>query len=107
LATPERHRIHRHAPATGRTAGGPATIFDVVADPTRRRIIELLRERERSVGELVLELQMAPPAVSKHLRTLRGSGVASVRADGRHRLYALRAAPLDELGAWLDGLRGR
>lgn len=102
MVRPQRHRIHRHAPATGRTAGGPHTIFDVIGDPTRRRIMELLHERERSVGELVLELQMAQPAVSKHLRTLRDAGVTSVRADGRLRWYALRTAPLEELGSWLD-----
>jgi DNA-binding transcriptional ArsR family regulator len=105
LTRPERHRIHRHTPAAGRTAGGPPTIFDVIGDPTRRRIIELVSERERSVGELVIELQMAQPAVSKHLRMLREAGVADVRADGRRRYYALCGAPLEELETWLAGLR--
>lgn len=99
---PQRHRIHRHTPAAGRTAGGPPTIFDAIGDPTRRRIMELLHERERTVGEVVIELDMAQPAVSKHLRTLREAGVATVRVDGRSRWYALRAEPLEELGSWLD-----
>jgi len=101
LTRPQRHRVHRHSPATGRTVGAPPTIFDAIGDPTRRRIIELLDERERSVGELVIELQMAHAAVSTHLRTLREAGVTGVRADGRRRWYALRAAPLEELGSWL------
>jgi len=63
--------------------------------------MELLHERERSVGDLVIELQMTQPTVSKHLRTLRESGVATVRADGRRRWYALRAAPLEDLVSWL------
>lgn len=101
MTRPQRHRVHRHSPATGRTVGGPPTIFDAIGDPTRRRIIELLDERERSVGELVIELQMAHAAVSTHLRTLREAGVTGVRADGRRQWYALRAAPLEELGSWL------
>lgn len=101
MTSPQRHRVHRHSPATGRTVGGPPTIFDAICDPTRRRIIELLDERERSVGELVIELQMAHAAVSTHLRTLREAGVTGVRADGGRRWYALRAAPLEELGSWL------
>lgn len=64
--------------------------------------MELLHTRERSVGELVLELQMSQPAVSKHLRTLRDAGVAAVRAAGRRRCYTLRADPLDELHSWLQ-----
>ncbi|HSJ46318.1 MAG TPA: metalloregulator ArsR/SmtB family transcription factor [Euzebyales bacterium] len=107
MARPQRHRIHRHTQAAGRTAGGPPTVFAVIGDPTRRRIMELLHERERTVGGLVLELNMAQPAVSKHLRTLREAGVAAVRADGRHRWYALRSAPLEELGSWLDGFGAR
>lgn len=63
--------------------------------------MELLHERERSVGELVIELDLGPRTVSGHLRTLREAGVVSVRADGRLRLYALRASPLAELGGWL------
>lgn len=64
--------------------------------------MELLHERERSVGELVVELQLAQPRVSKHLRVLRESGVAAVRAAGRRRYYALRAAPLEDLRSWLE-----
>jgi DNA-binding transcriptional ArsR family regulator len=103
VTRPRRHRIHRHASAVGRTAGGPPTVFDAIGDPTRRRIMELLHERERSVGELAIELDLAQPTVSGHLRTLCQAGVVSVRADGRLRLYALRASPLAELGGWLTG----
>jgi DNA-binding transcriptional ArsR family regulator len=63
--------------------------------------MELLHERERAVGELVIELDLAQRTVSRHLRTLCRAGVVSVRVDGRLRLYALRAAPLAELGGWL------
>lgn len=76
-------------------------MFDAIGDPTLRRIMELLHERERTVGELVVELDMAQATVSRRLRTLRAAGVASLREDGGRRWYALRAAPLEELGGWL------
>ena len=67
--------------------------------------MELVSDRERSVGELVVELQMDQPTVSEHLRVLRETGVVSVRQEGRRRWYALCAAPLTELDDWITGLR--
>jgi DNA-binding transcriptional ArsR family regulator len=81
------------------------TAFAAVAEPSRRRILDLLRERERPVGELVDDLRVSQPAVSKHLRILRDEGLVNVRPQGRSRLYALRAAPLAEVDAWLDPYR--
>jgi DNA-binding transcriptional ArsR family regulator len=81
------------------------TTFDVVAEPTRRRILDLLRERERPVGELVELLGISQPGVSKHLRALRDAGLVSVRVEAQRRWYRLRAAPLAELDAWLAPYR--
>lgn len=81
------------------------TAFAAVAEPSRRQILDLLRERERPVGELVDHLRVSQPAVSKHLRILRDEGLVDVRPQGRSRLYALRAAPLAEVDAWLDPYR--
>lgn len=79
--------------------------FAALADPSRRRILDLVRERERPVGELVDHLRISQPGVSKHLRVLREAGLVDVRADGRRRLYTLRAAPLTEVAAWLAPYR--
>lgn len=76
-----------------------------MAEPSRRRILDLLRERERPVGELVDRLSLSQPGVSKHLRVLREAGLVDVRAEGRHRLYGLRAEPLAEVDAWLEPYR--
>jgi|SRR5919198_6716937 DNA-binding transcriptional ArsR family regulator len=81
------------------------TTFDVVAEPTRRRILDLLRERERPVGELVGLLGISQPGVSKHLRALRDAGLVSVRVEAQRRWYRLRATPLAELDAWLAPYR--
>lgn len=81
------------------------SLFDVLADASRRRILELLRERERPVGELVAALRMSQPAVSRHLRVLRDAGVVDVRVDAQRRLYRLRPASLQELEAWLEPYR--
>lgn len=81
------------------------TIFDAVADPTRRRILDMLRERPRLVGELVNQLKISQPLVSKHLRVLRSVGVVSVRQDAQRRWYELRPEPLAEVGAWLESYR--
>ncbi len=80
-------------------------VFDVLADASRRRILELLRERERPVGELVSALGMSQPAVSRHLRVLRDEGVVDVRVDAQRRLYRLRPGSLRELDAWLEPYR--
>jgi DNA-binding transcriptional ArsR family regulator len=80
-------------------------IFDAVADPTRRRILDLLWAGERPVGEMVAELGMSQPAVSRHLRLLRETGLVTVRVDAQRRLYRLRAERLRELDAWLEPYR--
>ena len=82
----------------------PAT-FDVLADPTRRRLLEELSAGECSVGTLVARLDMSQPAVSKQLRVLREAGLATVRAEGRRRLYRLDPAGLRPVDEWLRQLR--
>jgi DNA-binding transcriptional ArsR family regulator len=84
------------------TAAAP---FNALADPARRRILELLRQRERSVNELVERLRLSQPGVSKHLRVLREAGLVRVRPDGQRRWYGLRAEPLAELDEWLAPYR--
>ena len=81
------------------------TVFEVVAEPTRRRILSLLRERERPAGELVDRLGVAQPSVSKHLKVLRDARLVEVRVDGPRRLYRLRPEPLAALDAWLQPYR--
>jgi DNA-binding transcriptional ArsR family regulator len=81
------------------------TAFGLVADPARRMILDLLRERERSVGELVTSLGLTQPGVSKHLRTLRQAGLVRVRHDAQRRWYRLHAEPLAEIDAWLEPYR--
>ena len=80
-------------------------IFDVLAEPHRRRILELLRGGERSVGELVDALELSQPAVSKHLRILKEAGLVSVHADGQRRLYRINPQPLQAIDQWLSGYR--
>jgi DNA-binding transcriptional ArsR family regulator len=84
--------------------------FDVLGDPVRRRILELLTEGELTSGAVRAVVQaefgISPPAVSQHLRVLRESGFATVRADGVRRLYAVDPAPLREVDLWLDRFRG-
>jgi DNA-binding transcriptional ArsR family regulator len=77
-------------------------VFAAIGDPTRRRILELLRRSERPVGELVLELGMEQSAVSKHLRVLRELDLVDKRVVGRQRLYRLKPDPLEELRRWLS-----
>jgi DNA-binding transcriptional ArsR family regulator len=79
--------------------------FAVLAEPNRRQILELLRERERPVGELVDALSVSQPAVSKHLRLLREAGVVESRVDAQRRVYRVRAEPLREIDAWLEPYR--
>jgi len=80
-------------------------MFDVLAEPTRRRILDLLLERPRPVGELVEALQISQPGTSKHLRVLRNAGLVTVHKDAQRRIYALSPAPLAELDAWLAPYR--
>ena len=82
-----------------------AVSFAVLAEPTRREILDLLRDGERPVGDLVGELGLSQPAVSKHLRVLREAGLVDVRADAQRRLYRLRPAPLAEIDEWLAPYR--
>ena len=84
--------------------GATATI-EVIAEPSRRLILDELREGERPVQALVELLAMSQPAVSKHLRVLRDAGLVTVRPDGQKRLYSLRADPLIELDEWLEPYR--
>lgn len=79
--------------------------FTVLAEPTRRRILDLLREQPRSVGELTATLRLSQPGTSKHLRILREAGLVDVRRDAQRRFYELRTAPLAELDAWLEPYR--
>jgi DNA-binding transcriptional ArsR family regulator len=81
------------------------TAFEVVAEPRRREILDLLRARERSVGELVEDTALSQPGVSKHLRVLRDAGLVTVRADGQRRFYRISPRPLAELDAWLAPYR--
>ncbi|MDF1504219.1 metalloregulator ArsR/SmtB family transcription factor [Roseisolibacter sp. H3M3-2] len=83
----------------------PTAPFEVLAEPTRRRVLDLLLEQERTVGELVDALAMSQPAVSKHLRVLRDAGLVEARVDAQRRVYALRPAPLAEVDAWLAPYR--
>ena len=80
--------------------------FDVLGDPVRRRILELLADGELTSGAVTSVVQrefgISQPAVSQHLRVLRDSGFATVRPDGTRRLYAVDAAPFRELDEWLD-----
>ncbi len=82
-----------------------ATTFEVLAEPTRRRILDLLRERSRPVGELVDLVGLSQPGVSKHLRVLREHGLVGVRQDAQRRWYELRPEPLNEIDAWLEPYR--
>jgi len=83
--------------------------FDVLGDPVRRRLLELLAEGERSSGDMTAVVQaefgITQSAVSQHLKVLRDAGFASVRIDGPRRIYAVEAAPMREIDAWLDRFR--
>lgn len=80
-------------------------LFEILAEPNRRRVLDLLRQRERTVGELVDALGMSQPAVSKHLRVLRDAGLVEARVDAQRRIYSLRPEPLAEMDAWLEPYR--
>jgi len=84
--------------------------FDVLGDPVRRRILELLATGERAAGTLVEVVQnefgISQAAVSQHLKVLRENGFARVRIDGARRVYSVDSAPLQEIDAWLDQFRG-
>jgi len=79
--------------------------FETLADPTRRRIVEALRDGERPVGDIVREAGIHQSGVSRHLRILHEAGFVSVRPVGQQRLYALKPEPFQEFEAWLAGYR--
>jgi DNA-binding transcriptional ArsR family regulator len=81
------------------------TTFEILADPTRRRILDLLREKPRLVGELAELLAISQPGTSKQLRVLRDAGLVSVRQDAQRRWYELNPEPLAEIDAWLSPYR--
>jgi DNA-binding transcriptional ArsR family regulator len=81
-------------------------VFEVLAEPRRRQILDLLGERELPVGDLVAALATSQPNISKHLRVLRDAGLVSSRVDGARRLYRVEAAPLRELDEWVSRYRG-
>jgi DNA-binding transcriptional ArsR family regulator len=76
-----------------------------IADPTRRRIVELLAERDRTAGELVAEFDLSAPAISQHLKVLREANLVTTRAEGQTRIQSLNPAGFDELDAWLHRTR--
>jgi DNA-binding transcriptional ArsR family regulator len=81
------------------------TIYEALAEPMRRRILDLLRERPRLVGELAELLEISQPGVSKHLRVLREVALVHVRQDAQRRWYELRPEPLAEIDSWLASYR--
>lgn len=81
------------------------SLFDVVAEPSRRQILDLLFEAERPVGELVARLELSQPAVSKHLRILREAGLVGVRGEAQRRLYRVTPEPLQAIDDWLAPYR--
>lgn len=80
-------------------------VLEVLAEPHRRRILDVLREGEAPVGTLVEQLGTTQPHVSKHLRVLRDAGLVGVRVDGQRRIYRVQPEPLAELDAWLEPYR--
>ncbi len=82
------------------------TAFEVLAEPHRRQIVELLRDGELPVGELVRRMQMSQPAVSKHLRVLREAGFVTPRVVAQERRYRLNGAPFADLSEWISHFRG-
>jgi DNA-binding transcriptional ArsR family regulator len=80
-------------------------VFHILADPTKRRILDLVREREWSVGELVMYFGLPQPAVSKHLRALREAQLVEVRVDGQRRWYRLRPESLAPVAEWIEPYR--
>ena len=84
---------------------GELAALQVLAEPRRLAILDLLRDGERPVGELVERLRVSQPAVSKHLRVLKEAGLVEARPEGQRRLYRIRPEPLAELDEWLASYR--
>ena len=81
-------------------------VFQLLSDPSRRHLLEVLRDGERSVNDLVDKTQMSQPAVSKQLRLLKDSGMVTLRTDGRQHLYSIRGVPFREASEWLGFYEG-
>lgn len=79
--------------------------LDALADPTRRRILEMLGEGEHQAGAIVARFTVSAPAISQHLKVLREAGLVRVRVDGQRRIYSLDPAGLDEIEAWVERVR--
>jgi DNA-binding transcriptional ArsR family regulator len=79
--------------------------FDVLAEPSRREILQLLRDGERSVSELVDQLELSQPAVSKHLRVMKSARLVEVRPEAQQRFYRICPEPLEQLDEWLEPYR--
>lgn len=79
--------------------------FNVIAEPTRRRILDQLRVTDRTVGELVEAITVSQPTISKHLRVLRDAGLVSCRTAAQHRIYRIETDPLQRLDEWLEPYR--
>jgi DNA-binding transcriptional ArsR family regulator len=79
--------------------------LSALADPTRRRIVEMLAERDRTAGEIVSHFSMSAPAISQHLKVLRDAHLIKTRADGQRRIQTLDKSGLDEIEAWLAGTK--
>jgi DNA-binding transcriptional ArsR family regulator len=90
---------------TAKRSPSPAIVFRAVADTTRREILDMLLDGERTVGEIAERFAVSRPAVSKHLRILRGARLVRARREGRQRVCELDAEPLRAIDAWLDGYR--
>jgi DNA-binding transcriptional ArsR family regulator len=80
-------------------------VLHAVADPSRRTVLEILRQHPATAGELAAALPIARPGVSRHLRVLREAGLVDVRQESQRRIYTLRPEPLAEVDEWLDGYR--
>jgi DNA-binding transcriptional ArsR family regulator len=80
-------------------------VFEALADPTRRRLLELVAAGERTAGDLAAEFDMSRPAVSRHLRVLADAGLVAWRGEAQRRLYRLRPGPLEQAGAWIESTR--
>ena len=81
------------------------TVFEAIADPTRRRIVELVSIRELPAGDIAGAFAVSRPAISRHLRVLREAGVLVARGDGQRRLYRLDPKALDEIDEWIESTR--
>ena len=102
---PSAQKVAEAGYAMAMAMGANILLLHVIAEPTRRRILDHVREHDRSVGELVELTGMHQPGVSRHLRVLRDAGLVGVRVDAQRRIYHLRAEPLAELDAWLAPYR--